>query len=198
MSEIKPWERQPGESEKAYAAFCCYRDLEKPSIDQAFEVYKQQQNNSKTVAKQQRAGRYFNAWAKKFGWVERRTAFRDWIASERVSGMAEGIKERAKSGVEQYELDLIDFQKSLIESGKKQVSIANRITGILHRAIDEAEQSEGSDGAIGIMMRVAGFALPMRNFSFLTEVGAKQISDGLRINEILESLSGGSESGEAE
>jgi hypothetical protein len=64
-----PWERLPDESPQAYAAFETFRDLkpEARGVVAAYNVY--QQNKSRPPANQ--ASGTWNAWAKKFIWVER-------------------------------------------------------------------------------------------------------------------------------
>lgn len=62
-SKVKPWERQPGESEKAYEAFCIYRDAgQERSINMVY----------KTLAKSRTL---ISNWSSRWKWVERVSAY---------------------------------------------------------------------------------------------------------------------------
>ncbi len=61
----KPWERQPGESAPAYAAFCVFRDADVPRVK--LDAYRQRYG--KTTAKCPPG--WFSKWTKKFKWVNR-------------------------------------------------------------------------------------------------------------------------------
>jgi hypothetical protein len=66
---LQPWEQQQGESSKAFAAFCVYRDLGRNrSVVEAFR-----QQTGKPGAKQA-SGRW-NRWAKAWHWAERAQAW---------------------------------------------------------------------------------------------------------------------------
>ena len=71
---MNPWERQPSESDKAYAAFCCYRDL--PPAERSLDLaYQQKQRQNSGKKKRVRHPRWWSEWSTKFNWVERVKAF---------------------------------------------------------------------------------------------------------------------------
>lgn len=79
--KINPWERQPGESEKAYEAFCIYRDAgEKRSINMVY------QKCTKSVSLLRR-------WSVRWRWVERAAAYDKDLERQRH-------KERRKQAAE--------------------------------------------------------------------------------------------------
>ena len=88
MSDRKPWERQPGETAKAYAAFLLYRDL--PAIDRSVAAARegQQKDNKGTV-------RQWNGWSMNNGWVNRAAEHDSDLASRRRERMAKEL-ERAQ------------------------------------------------------------------------------------------------------
>ena len=66
-----PWERREGESSKAFAAFCCYRDMgPKRSAPDAYAIYSGRPRG--------RAGAsppgFFTRWSAKFDWLARAQA----------------------------------------------------------------------------------------------------------------------------
>lgn len=63
MADIKPWERQEGESAKAYEAFSEYRDMK---ADRSLAKVGQKLGKSKTMMEK---------WSKKFDWVARAEAW---------------------------------------------------------------------------------------------------------------------------
>lgn len=67
MAEL--WERQKGESSKAYAAFCVYRDL---GPDRSIE--KARQTMPKTRPKS-----WLVCWSTKYNWVARAAAYDDYL-----------------------------------------------------------------------------------------------------------------------
>ena len=63
------WERQPGETDKSYAAFCVYRDM--VLNERSLEATGRKQN-IKNI-------RHYADWSKKFGWVERSRAYDAYV-----------------------------------------------------------------------------------------------------------------------
>lgn len=62
-SKIKPWERQPGESEKAFEAFARYRDMGESRTFTA------------VAGKLQKSGSLIRRWKDKFDWEQRVSAY---------------------------------------------------------------------------------------------------------------------------
>ena len=79
MSDRKPWERQPGETAKAYAAFLLYRDL--PAIDRS--VAAAREGHKKDI---KGTFRQWSGWSMRNGWVNR--------AAEHDSDLASRLRER--------------------------------------------------------------------------------------------------------
>lgn len=65
MAEVKPWERQPGESAKAYEAFSLYRDM---GVDRSLSKVGKALGKSKTMMDKWSSPNAFN-------WVERAKAW---------------------------------------------------------------------------------------------------------------------------
>lgn len=65
-----PWERQPGEPEKAFSAFCRYRDL--PLGERSLRVAAGPDASAQKV-------RRYKTWSSEFRWVERAAAYADHL-----------------------------------------------------------------------------------------------------------------------
>ncbi len=84
MSEA--WERQPGESTKAYNAFCAYRDLgPERSLEKA----------GRTLDKP-RTKQYLGEWSVKYNWVKRSAAYDDYIEKEKRAKREAEIQKMVK------------------------------------------------------------------------------------------------------
>ena len=84
MSDRKPWERQPGETAKAYAAFLLYRDL--PAIDRS--VAAAREGHKKDI---KGTFRQWSGWSMRNGWVNRAAEHDSDLASRRRERMAKEL-----------------------------------------------------------------------------------------------------------
>ena len=89
MSDRKPWERQPGETAKAYAAFLLYRDL--PAVDRTIvaAVVEHRYIGGKASV------RNWETWASRYNWRNRAAEHDSDLASRRRERMAKEL-ERAQ------------------------------------------------------------------------------------------------------
>ena len=88
MSDGNLWERQSGETAKAYAAFLLYRDL--PAIDRSVPAARERhQSNTKGTLRQ------WKGWSMRNGWVNRAAEHDSDLASRRRERMAKEL-ERAQ------------------------------------------------------------------------------------------------------
>ena len=104
MSDRKPWERQPGETAKAYAAFLLYRDL--PAVDRSVAA----------------------AWGRKLGgkqW-ERWCTAHDWVnrAAEHDSDLASRRRERMEKELDRAKDDAAVLIRAAL------AKVAERIQGM--------------------------------------------------------------------
>ena len=79
----KPWERQPGETAKAYAAFLHYRDL--PAIDRSVAAARERQERDRKGTLRQ-----WNGWSMHNGWVNRAAEHDSDLASPSPRAHGEG------------------------------------------------------------------------------------------------------------
>jgi hypothetical protein len=70
------WERQPGETDAAYRAFCAYRDL---GIDRSLNAA---YVSTLAAPADKRAPGYWAAWSSEHRWVVRASAYDDYIEAE--------------------------------------------------------------------------------------------------------------------
>lgn len=84
---VDPWDRQPGETSKAYAAFCVYRDLGS------------ERSTRKTAEHLSKSEALIHGWSARWGWPERSRAW-DSIPAKAVASayadMAADIAEQHK------------------------------------------------------------------------------------------------------
>jgi hypothetical protein len=80
-------ERLPQESQRAYRAFCIYRDMGPDrSLDQAWKRFRAASGPTKDRGSARRPGHWAD-WSQKYHWVERAEAYDDFIEEEnRIAG----------------------------------------------------------------------------------------------------------------
>ena len=110
VSDRKPWERQPGETAKAYAAFLLYRDL--PAIDRSIvaAVAKQRKNGGKAPV------RNWETWASRYNWRNR--------AAEHDSDLASRRRERMEKELDRSKDNAVVLTRAF------NFKIAERIKGM--------------------------------------------------------------------
>lgn len=107
----QPWHRLPDESEKAWAAFCCYRDLP-PTARNIRAAYQAYIGPSKAKNGQPKhAHPAFKRWAIEHRWAERAVAFDDY---KRAIGLAATQAIREQIAIEGWAslLEIIRLQNS--------------------------------------------------------------------------------------
>lgn len=84
---VQPWDRQPGESSKAYEAFCVYRDL---GANRSLQRVASELSKSAALMKR---------WASQWGWVSRAE---DWDSIP-ARATAEAYQDMARRVAEQHD-----------------------------------------------------------------------------------------------
>lgn len=97
------WERLPDETNKAYAAFCCYRDM---GSERGIRKVAQVIGKSYT---------YLEEWSKKYDWVNRVTAYDDYLDSKNRA-----VREKSLIDVKQAWADIAHDMR---EFGKKALAL---------------------------------------------------------------------------
>jgi hypothetical protein len=112
------WDRLDGESDKAFAAFCVYRDLgAERSVDAAY------QKHSKTTSKTRPP--HWLKWSAKYHWVDRVKAWDDHKDKEVQAALIVNEQTVINNELSDYEymrLLLTDKMKKLKDAGYKDTS----------------------------------------------------------------------------
>ena len=94
------WDQLPGESSKAYAAFCLYRDQgPQRSIEEASRVYHDRGSRDGTAAqshRQRRASGQIGRWAQRWNWTARARAWDEELERVRRRKQVEAVAEMAE------------------------------------------------------------------------------------------------------
>ena len=88
-----PWERQPGETEKAYQAFCQYRDM--PAGSRSLRTVSQRLYGGKPATSKTRPAGQVQDWSIRWGWVQRVQAWDDEMDRRRREAAVAEVEEMA-------------------------------------------------------------------------------------------------------
>jgi hypothetical protein len=124
----KPWERQPGETAKAYAAFLHYRDL--PAIDRSVAAARERQERDRKGTLRQ-----WNGWSMRNGWVNRAAEHDSDLASRRRERMAKEM-ERAQDDAVVLIRSALDKVRERIEGMDAEELAAGQIPAALRTLIE--------------------------------------------------------------
>ena len=103
MSDINLWDRQPGETAKAFSAFLLYRDL--PAVDRSVVA----------ARGRKKGGKQWERWCTSHGWVNR--------AAEHDSDLASRRRERMAKEMERAQDDMFTLARAAL------AKVAERIKG---------------------------------------------------------------------
>lgn len=114
---IRPWDRQPGESHKAYAAFeFVYKNWPRQNVAEAYREF-----YGKPDAKKP-SGRWYQ-WVRDYHWNERLEAYDQWRQEEKQRAQMEAAGEA-------YQAELETYRRMHEQAGKaafNAVVVCNRI-----------------------------------------------------------------------
>jgi hypothetical protein len=142
---VEIWERRPGESARAYAAFCVYRDLGTGrSLNLAYGEWRRSQGCAGDAAK---AAGYWAEWSSGFAWVARAEAY---------DGHLEALKRAAReSALRRLEERRLDFELKNQDRLEARVEKAEAILDKADRApITDVTQDKAEPDAAGKIQTV--------------------------------------------
>ena len=126
MSDGNLWERQSGETAKAYAAFLLYRDL--PAIDRSVAAAREgHQKDTKGTLRQ------WKGWSMRNDWVNRAAEHDSDLASRRRERMAQKLERAQDDGFVLIRAAL-DVVKERIEGMDPEELAAGQIPAALRTA----------------------------------------------------------------
>ncbi len=157
-AQAEPWECQPGEPTKAFAAFCAYRDLppDVRSISSAWEAASGQKAHRTRTGP--RAPRQWHAWSAKHAWVARAAAWdreQDRVARARMAKASIEAKQRRLTEAQWLHVTGVNKLRELAAAGETiPAAVALRMVEVGQNAErleagDATQRAEvsGPDGA---------------------------------------------------
>jgi hypothetical protein len=124
QDDIKPWERQPGETDDSYQAFRCFLYLPLWSTYEAYKIYQQQKG--KTVkAKAKCPPGYFSTWKKEHKWVDRKRAYLHHLGRKEQASFEDFVIQRDQA-LNRYRVSRIENATLLQESARELLAYARQ------------------------------------------------------------------------
>lgn len=128
----RAFDRQPGESDKAFEAYKIYRDLGPGrSLVKAAEIY---YGSSRNLAQ-------LKVWSGKFSWVDRAAAYEDWKELIRREAVQDHLESEAED-IAQRRAALEKGQVEIAELANEQVKRMLRWSLIEQTVVEENERGE--------------------------------------------------------
>lgn len=126
--KIKPYDRLPGETAKAYEAFSVYRDM---GTERSLEAV------SKALGK---SAAFLSRWSSKHDWVDRAES---WDIDQDMMRQEEAIAAKRK----QYKSQLAEFQKNHLAVGKAAFKASATATKQIMDWVEKNNSIESWDDA---------------------------------------------------
>lgn len=174
---IKSYNRQEGETIKAYAAFCIYRDLgTQRTIRETVKRYYSGDSPANI--------RHLERWSSANNWIDR---CKDYDRDEEV---LERDRVRAKN-IEEHDRELEQFRQSNKAMGSALLAMGARLMKIGDRVAREIESKEKITAAdLDTYLKLPASVKAIANFA---TIGGDLTADGLLIRQLLEKLKEGGE-----
>ena len=148
MSDGNLWERQPGETAKAYAAFLLYRGL--PAIDRSVEAAREGQYKDRKGTVRQ-----WNGWSMRNGWVNRAAEHDSDLASRRREHTAKEL-ERSQDDALILIKAVLDKVKECIEGMDPEELAAGQIPSALRTLIELEFKALGYEDRVALTGKDGG------------------------------------------
>jgi len=123
------WLRQPGESEKAFAAFQCYLDL---GDERTISAVGQKLGKSRSQ---------IDAWRGKFNWKERAQAYDNFLVSDKAKKTRREVEARYERFGKVSD-QLLAFSMSTLKTANPKDSTIRDITNMLQVALKLADANK--------------------------------------------------------
>ena len=91
--ERQPWEMRPDESAEAFKAFCDYRGMGKASLNALYVRYRSGTSESPPPTRRMRT---LSEWCARYDWVERRKAWRRFLADIQAEETMRSVRDMAQ------------------------------------------------------------------------------------------------------
>ncbi len=138
---MNPWDRQEGETPKAYAAFCAYRDL---GTERSLEK----------VGGSSAKVRVCERWSSRYSWPARAAAWDEHLREVKDSVLKEGIRDDRVYYRDTVKKEAADFAAAAIKMRKRAEAMADEsaASAVLSRAASVWEKARQVEGiALGLV-----------------------------------------------
>ena len=143
----QPWERREGETPKAFAAFCVYRDMgPKRSLEKAWR----EQNGNKTGA----MPGFWRDWSAKYNWGRRVDLYDEHLSGVSVQSVEDGIRQDRIAYRDTVKREAAAFAEAAVKMRQKAEKLADEAIAsqILARASSVWEKARQVEGmALGLV-----------------------------------------------
>ena len=134
------WDRQYGESGRAYQAFCTYRDM---GVDRSYAAVAQKLGKSKTI---------IDRWGSRWRWVERVAAYDTYLETEARKTAEDERKKMAKRHAQQAMMFQEKVIKRLQALDPKEIPVSTLIamfdTAVRVERLSRGESTEHVDHTV--------------------------------------------------
>jgi hypothetical protein len=179
-ADFKTYDRQLGETEKAYAAFCLYRDL---GVDRSL-VLTEKKYYAAVAAQKGRITkniRQIQLWSARYQWVSRVLDYdRDQQSILREHTTRKNIEEHDRE-LEQFRQSNKAMGSALMAMGARLMKIGDRVA----RNIENKEEITAAD--LDTFLKLPASVKAIANFA---TIGGDLTADGLLIRQMLEKMKG--------
>jgi len=188
MIQRQPWERQPEESARAYAAFCLYLNLgPQRSIQKAFEA-----KSAPNAPQKRPVNGTWKAWCSRFRWTERA---RDYSLHLELIARQEREAQHHKE-IEAFRRRQRELAEVTTAIGLKLLELVNRKIKSLQKEYDawkvrmEAATTPEQRAELLKENPINLMSIPswIRAAAFASQVGSDAESQALAVNELLHVL----------
>ena len=172
MAKERPWDRQKGETDKAFLAFTFFRNIPRAqrSVRESWRRYWEAKTGS--CGFDARAPGHWDAWSRKWKWIERANLYDDHLRAVEDKKRIEAIGEDAKVWA-QRRLDQRQVEWELAEL------LADRARKML--AFPLQQQTTLKDGKTVVINPVRWAARDIATFaSLLGKLGRQAVDDQAR------------------